>query len=56
MLALPHCSSVLDLDNDVIGIYQDGTDMYGYLLRNRVIFVGSRINDEVTSALQVLMK
>ena len=22
--------------------------MYGYLLRNRVIFIGSRINDEVT--------
>ena len=25
-------------------------DMYGYLLRNRVIFIGSRINDEVMLA------
>jgi ATP-dependent protease ClpP protease subunit len=27
---------------------QDVTDMYNYLLRNRVIFIGSRINDEVS--------
>lgn len=28
---------------------EDGTDMYGYLLRNRVIFIGSRINDELAT-------
>ena len=27
---------------------QDVTDMYTHLLRNRIIFVGSRINDEVS--------
>ncbi len=33
-----------------IDAFQDNTDMYGYLLRNRVIFIGSRINDEVSDA------
>ena len=26
---------------------QDVIDMFGYLMKNRVIFIGSRINDEV---------
>ena len=27
----------------------EGEDLMGHLLRNRIIFVGARINDEVTS-------
>ena len=38
--------SKLQVDH-VFVLTQEGTDMMGYLLRNRVLFVGSRINDEV---------
>jgi hypothetical protein len=27
----------------------EGSDLMGYLLRNRIIYIGSRINDEVRS-------
>ena len=28
--------------------------MFGYLMRNRVIFIGSRINDEVCQSLSLI--
>ena len=30
--------------------FQDGTDMFGYLLRNRIIFIGARIDDKVSNS------
>ncbi len=36
---------------DMLMNTQDVMDMMGYLMRNRVIFIGSRINDEVCTGL-----
>ena len=32
----------------------EGSDLMGYLLRNRIIYIGARINDEVRSCARLL--
>lgn len=36
------------------GFAQEGTDLFGYLLRNRIIMVGSRIDSDVSSRLKLV--
>lgn len=37
------------LSHNICLWYQDATDMFTHLLRNRIIFIGQRINDEVST-------